>query len=83
MKLEYFAKKVGCVVSFAVQSGGKWSYQIAGDTSVTYTGFRSEEPAYRRFLENRLGKLGVKELEKLLKKVERLEQANKELRSKI
>jgi hypothetical protein len=83
MNLEDFAKKIGCVVSFDPQSGGKWSYQIAGDTSVTYTGFRSESLACNRFLENRLGKLGVKELGKLLKKVERLEKSNKELRSKL
>ena len=85
MKLEDFAKRAGCVVSLSHNPegwGGRWQYQISGDTSVTYKGFRSERLAYMRFLEDVLGKLMVKELEKLLNKVDRLEKSNKELRRK-
>lgn len=83
MNLEDFAKQAGCVVSPDIRKEAVWKYQVRGDTRVTYTGFRTEMVAYRRFLEGKFGKSGVKAIESLLKKVERLESSNKELRRKL
>lgn len=85
MKLEDFAKQAGCVVSIDPNPegwGGKWQFYTKGRAEVIYAGFRTEKSAYKGFMEEAFGSSGTKAILALLKKVERLESSNKELRRK-
>lgn len=86
MKLEDFAKQAGCVVSLAPEDErweGKWQYKSKELDNVTVVGYRTERAAYKAFMQETFGIYGTRAVSNLLKKVERLEQANKELRSKL
>ncbi len=83
MKLEDFAKRAGCVVSLNPDPeawGGKWQYHAKDYPQVTYAGFPTEKSAYKAFIEDTFGNREGKEIIRLLKKVERLEAANRKMR---
>lgn len=84
MKLEEFAKSAGCVVKLMPKSEfdeGRWAYYEKNTPHNMFVGFRTEKAAYKAFIEDCFGTPdAAKAVMRLLKKVERLENLNRELR---
>jgi hypothetical protein len=71
-----FAMNCGCVVFQMTPEqsqgyGGRWAYRSLDKPNCSWCGFRTEEAAYKGFLEGTFGAHATKALLKLLKKTEK------------
>lgn len=84
MKLEEFAKSAGCVVKLMPKDEfeqGRWAYHAKDSPNIMFVGFKTEKAAYKAFIEDCFGTPdAAKAVMRLLKKVERLETLNREMR---
>lgn len=87
MKLQEFAKSAGCVVKLMPKDefdAGRWAYHAKDSPNIMFVGFRTEKAAYKAFIEDCFGTYrtpdAAKAVMRLLKKVDRLENLNRELR---
>ena len=72
MTLEQFCKKAGCITSFNPNHegyDGPWMYQSIDSLNIRYRGYKTEEAAYKSFLECHYGKTASKAIISLLKLV--------------